>query len=58
MTARHPFSHRRGRKVRQAQLRREPRCEMCLSMGVVARAAFVTAIYRRIPEMERDGGRA
>jgi 5-methylcytosine-specific restriction endonuclease McrA len=31
----HPFSTRRGVKTRNGQLRREPRCEMCLSIGVV-----------------------
>jgi 5-methylcytosine-specific restriction endonuclease McrA len=44
MTQSHPFSTRRGRAVRNCQLRREPRCQMCLGMGVVTAAETVDHI--------------
>jgi 5-methylcytosine-specific restriction endonuclease McrA len=51
MTDRHPFSTRKGRAVRIAQLRREPRCEACLSLGVITAATTVDHII-----MLQDGG--
>jgi 5-methylcytosine-specific restriction enzyme A len=51
MTDRHPFSTRRGRRVRQHQLRHQPLCQMCLSLGVVTAASTVDHVV-----MLQDGG--
>jgi hypothetical protein len=51
MTAAHPFSTRRGCKVRKAQLRREPRCELCLAKVRPAEAKTVDHVIAL-----KDGG--
>ena len=51
MTDKHPFSTRRGRRLRQAKLDRDPLCEPCRSAGRITEAETV---HHAIP-LEQGG---
>lgn len=51
VTAKHPFSTRRGRKLRAEKLSAEPRCEPCLRKG---RLSLATTVHHIVP-LEQGG---